>query len=379
MSDWTRFGSGSISGDEYDKFKNQVSNHGIIRKVVNVSDLEITSESLIRFSGVEFEISEKAFKDLVKILGLSTGFMHNISQKLGEKVSSKLLSMMKVAVAQDKENVCMLINKKTTKIVGFTKSAEAVLSNGAFFTLLEQTMNNHKGMEIKNMSITEAGNIEITVLNNDWEFNVGGLNDEFFKSGLVFINTPDSTIINPFNERLTCSNGLEVSSAKGMSLVLRKSSASDVSGFFDAVTNLKGIENFEIEFKKRIIRMMDTQASYAEMLTSHKAVTNHVLNTTDPDVRASIESFIPVTQVKQAYLEHNIDLNLLDNKKHKKIRTMLTVWDLVNRLTDVSSHPRKYGLELRNQSSSVFELQRLAGEISFKDEYDLESPVKQVF
>lgn len=377
--DWSKFGSGSVSNEEYQNFKKRVENNSIVRRVIPMSDLEIISDKLVGYAGVEFEITENAFKNLVKILGLSNGVMKTVTDKLGENVTSRLVSMMKTAIMAEKNSICLLVNKSNAKIVGFTNSAESILSNNAYFSLLEQTMNNHKGMEIKNMSITDAGNIEISVLNNNWEFNVGGLNDEFFKSGLVFINTPDKTIINPFNERLVCTNGLEVSSAKGMSLILSKNDSGSVSGFFDKVTNLKGINNFEQEFKARIVRMMDTQASYDEMLTVHKAVTFHVMNTQEEMTRANIESFIPLSEVKQAYLQHNIDLNLLDSKKYKKIRTMLSVWDLVNKLTDLSSHPRKYGFDLVNGSSSIFELQRLAGDITFKSEYDLEEPFKQLF
>ena len=94
---------------------------------------------------------------------------------------------------------------------------------------------------------------------------------------------------------------------------------------------------------------------------------------------ALVETFIPTTYIKQAYMEEKINLNLVEKSSYSKIRTMLNVWELVNKLTDLSSHPSKYGLSLTNGNSSIFDLQRRAGELSFKKEYDLECAVKQIF
>lgn len=370
----------NISQEQYNAFKQKALNHSVIRKIVSYRDLTLISDSIVEFAGVQFIMTDNAFKSLVKMLGLSNGVMQTITNKLGEDVSQRLLSMMKTAMSGEveKNTVCLLIDKNTTKIVGFTKSAESVLSNNAYFTLFEQTMDNHKGMHIKNMSITEEGNIEISVLNDNWEFNVGGLKDEYFKSGLVFINTPSSTIINPFNERLVCTNGMVVSH-EGLSLILKNADKGSVNGFFDAVRNLKGTINFEQEFRQRIIKMMDTQASYAELLDVRQTTEYHVANMEDPDTRATVESFLPTQYVHRAFLDQKVDINSIDKKNYAKIRTMLTVWDLVNKLTDLSSHPTQYGLMLKNGDSSIFQLQRKAGELSFKKQYDLECAVQQIF
>lgn len=382
--DYSKLRGTDVTQDQYNAFKDKALNHSVVRRVISLKDITLVSETIIEYSGVQFIITESAFKSLVKILGLSNGFLETISKNLGEEVSSKLLTMMKTSLSNttDKNSVCMLVDKSTLKIINFTKAADSILSNNAFFTLFEQTMENHTGMHIKNMGITEEGNIELSVLNDNWEFNVGGkgtgLNDEYFKSGLVFINTPTQTIVNPFNERLVCTNGMVVSH-EGLSLILRNTDTNSVNGFFDAVRNLKGTANFEQVFKQRIIKMMDTQASYGELLDIRKSCEYNILNMKDPDVRNMVETFIPTQYVHQAFLEQKIDIDTISDKNYAKIRTMLTVWDLVNKLTDLSSHPQRYGLQLTNGDSSIFSLQRKAGELSFKKQYDLECAVKQIF
>jgi len=369
-----------ITSDQYNAFKEKALNNGIIRRTISYSDIVLVSDKVIEYAGIQFEMTEGAFKSLVKMCGLSNGQLDRINTALGEKTGNQLLKMMQVAMSgtPGKNTLCMLVNKTSCKVVDFTKAAESVLSNNAFFKLFEDVMNNHAGMHIKNLALTENGNVELSVINENWEFNVGGLNDEYFNSGLVFINTPSSTIINPFNERLICTNGMVVAS-DGLSLILKNTDPTHINGFFDAVRNLKGVLNFEQEFKKRVVRMMDTQASYAELLDVRKSVEYHVANTVDPDVRATIESFIPTIEVERAFLTHLVKLNEVDKQTWKKIRTMLTVWDLVNKLTDLSSHPQRYGLTLREGNASIFQLQREAGALSFKEHYDLECQVKQVY
>lgn len=370
----------TFTTDQYNAFKDKALNNGVIRRTLSYKDIELVSDKILKYGGVDFVMTEEAFKALVRMCGLSTGQLEKINSALGEKTSHKLIQMMQVAMAgvPGKNTLCMLVNKVNCKVVGFSKAAESTLSNNAFFKLFEDVMNNHSGMQIKNMALTENGNVELSVLNKNWEFNVGGLNDEYFNSGLVFINTPGATIINPFNERLVCTNGMVVAS-EGLSLILKNTDKDHVNGFFDAVRNLKGVLNFEQEFKRRVLRMMDTQASYAELLDVRKHVEYHVANKQDPDTRSTIESFIPKIEVERAFMTHLINLSEVDTKTHKKIRTMLTVWDLVNKLTDLSSHPQRYGLTLSEGTSSIFQLQRAAGELSFKDQYDLECQIKQIF
>lgn len=381
---WSKLEGEKVSQEQYEQFKKDVTDFGIVRKVVGLTELDIVSSSLIEYGGVTFEMTEDAWKNLIKLTGLSIGVVTEINKALGEKTSKDLLNMMRVALSDnnDKRRICIMFSKKTSKIVGFTKSTEQVLGNNAFFSLFERTMNNHSGMEIKNMAINENGNVELTVLNNNWEFNVGdgitNLGDEYFKSGLAFINTPDATIVNPFAERLVCTNGM-ITAEKGLSLILKKASAGEVSQFFDKVTNLKGTINFDQELKKRIIRMMDSQASFSEMLFARKACEYEISNLKEVGRLTKLEEFIPVSEVKQAFLRKNIDLNMLSDKDYKKIRTQLTVWELVNRLTDLSSHPKQYGFRLMDDNVSVNNLQRKAGQIAFKEQYDLESPVTQIF
>lgn len=371
-----------VTNEQYLAFKDKVENHGVVRKVATYNDIKIISETELLYTptGTKFEMSKDAFTNLVKILGLGSTTIKKINATMGnDKATLALIKLMSTALSANGKSstICMLINKETAKIVGFVQAAQGVLSNHAYFALFEDVLNRHSGMVIKNMAITPEGNVQISVINNDWEFNVAGLNDEVFKSGIMFINTPTATIINPFNERLICTNGMVIAE-EGLSLVLKNSDPEKINGFYDTVRNLKGALNFEVEFKSRIIRMINTVASYKELKDVRKSMEYETANIADPDARATIESFVPLMEINRNFLLNRIDLNQVEDKFYKSIRTPMNVWELTNALTDFSSHADRYGIVLKNGNTSVFEMQKVAGQLVFSD-YDLESPIKQLY
>lgn len=377
---WSKFSGENMTSDQYESFKQSALSGTTVRKTIYFSDFSLIDETRIMYLGTEFLMTPEAFKSLVRFLGLNNVMMNKLNNTIGSNSGQKLLGLMKSALSSndDKNHICMIIDKQSTKIVDFVKSAQGVLSNGAFFGVFEDVMNNNKGMEIKNMAISNNDNVEISVINHNWEFNVSGLSDEYFKSGLVFINTPNATIINPFNERLICTNGMVVAE-EGMSLILKNGDISHQNAFFDAARNLKGILSFEQEFKRRIIRMMDTTASYDELRQARHIMDYAVRDSERGDIKETLEYFLPEMEVKRAFLKQNVDLMLLERNVWKRVRTPHTVWDVVNKLTDLSSHPIKHGLSLKDGNSSMFQLQKEAGNISFKPLYDLEVGIKQIY
>lgn len=378
----TNEGKAALNNQYFD-FKAKVMKHNALRQMVNISDIELVSEKMIIYQGGMFTMTELAFKGLVKILGFSHAQMKMFNDKLGKDITNELVKMMQISMSKkmDTKEICMVLDGTSGKIINFTKDTQAVMTNSEMLFMFERTMNNNSGMEIRNMSITDEGNLNISVVNNNWEFNMDkelGLKDEFFKSGLVFMSTPNATIIQPFNERLICTNGM-INTQKGAALILKHCDEVKKHGFFEAVTTLKGVEFSENEFKERITRMTKTKSSFGEMIRCHSSVCSNVDNSKDYNTLAIIESFLPVAEVKREFMIKGYDLDKYTQEDYQKIKTKLTVWELVNEMTDLSSHPERYGLTLANGNASIFNLQRTAGELAFKPKYDLETVLPDLF
>ncbi len=368
----------TVTQADYQSFKKLVMGGNATRKSIPLTEFVIKSEEVLIVRGVPMEMTKEAFSSLRKFLKIGSATYKDINKTIdnGQDINLSILCAMQMEMAKDVNNnsICIIIDNTSLKIINFVKSAQGVLSNQSFLELFEDTMSNHSNMVIKNLAVNE-GIVEISVINNDWEFDVDGMKDEFFKSGVVFINTPDSTIINPFNERLVCTNGMVVSES-GMSLILKKGGTEkETNVFFDNARNLKGFESFGVKFKKRIIHMMNTTASYKELHNATAAMFDAV-DSSDPSVKETIDYYMCNNEIKRAYLKHNIDLTMLDQRQWARIYTMHTVWDLVNHLTELSSHPVKHGLSLKEGNTGMFTLQKNAGELAFKEIYDLESPIQ---
>jgi hypothetical protein len=365
---------------EYEAFKQMALTKSIIRKIVSLAQLEFVDKQTIKFNGQVLPMTDNGFKEFIKILGLSQGQNKNIEGLLGEKYQQQLITVMRSALAtnDDKHKVVMLLDPDY-KVVGFNKSNQVILSNEGYLQVFEDVMNANPSMEIKNMAITDGGNLEISTINHNWQFDVARLKNEYFKSGLVFLNTPNAMVVNPFTERLTCTNGSTISE-KGLSIILNSTEESHFKGFFDKLRSIQNISHVEDVFKSRVAKMMFASASMAEVYKVRRIVDEHVSNSDfDRDARVAVEHLIPTKWLEEQFKLEKYDITQMDHKAHQKIRSNLSVWDLVNRLTEVASNPAKHGVFLKHGTNSVFAMQREAGELMFKKQYDFEEPIKQIF
>ena len=386
--------------NNYQKFKAEATDKTFLRKKVLLANIKVTNKPnadganyfLTYDDGArkaEIKMDTAALKSLIKLLGLSITVMDSFTEAIGAKAAENLLDLMRRAL-QGKEGrnmVTLIVDTRTKNIVNIQREDSSILSNNAFFHLFEEVMNSHPTMKIKNMAFTDGGSLTISVVNSNWEFNIGGLKEEYFHSGLTFIQTHNATIITPFNERLTCTNGMVITE-NSASIKLVNSSAEHINGFFAAVREIKDMKFFEQTFKRRVVLMMNTVASVSELRKAHHTLTDE-FDLNDPHTRSKIESSLGYDYVAKSYMNHRIDIIQADENLRKKYRTDKTVWDLVNVMTDLSSHTSQYYLQFRNSTdrdSSIFRVQRAAGEICYKNPYDLQhenlinpfdSPVKQ--
>lgn len=374
------FGQPVITTEKYESFKKEALGKSLLRQEGLLSDLKVLSEDRIEYKGTKMEMTSDAFGSLVKVLGLNKTVMGNFDKALGKGAQTELIDVMRSALASDaaKNKMALVMNAKTGAIVDVRKNAGSVLSNSAFFSLFEDVMNKHTNMNIKRMSVNSNGSLDITAVNPGWEFQVARISDEVFHSGLAFGNNYNKSIISPFTERLICTNGMVVQE-KGMSIELLGHSAGDLTTFLGAVRSIADVSYFENEFKGRVNRMANTVASYDEM---HHAYTNikHWLSVEDSEVMKTINEQLPLQDVRADYLRVGLDIENEKKVTWRKAETPMSVWEVANVVTDLASHPEAYGITMRGENTrGVLALQKLAGELAFKKEYDHEGNIPSIF
>lgn len=382
----------NFTAAEYDIFKKYAEEKQPVLKMLPLGTIKLINENTIEITYIKdnvrktgvFEISKQALKSLVRLYKLTATAFSTLSDTFDNEQISKIIEQIKYKSTTDlaNTNVMLSIAKGRNYIIDIIKTgSEAnIINTNQYFKLVESALNGFEcnGMEVKNLVVSEDGNLAITVLNNNWTFDAG-FNDEFFKTGMTLIKTPTSMIINPFNERLVCRNGM-ISSDKQHSLVLNSTSKDAMKVFFEKAQDFgKSRGAFERDFKERVIKMLSHNASYAEVEYVYNTIKNNI-NTQHERSKIYLDSTVSLNEIYAEYLKKtHIHLETKNDAYKKRIITDYNLWELVNILTDISSNVTKHDLDYINTNDAVFNMQKAAGNLSFKNEYDLGDSVPQIF
>jgi hypothetical protein len=373
-----------IDSAVYAQFKKEALDNALLRKQFALGTVKIESPEEVILGDKKFKMTEDAFYSFVRVLNLNKQIVRKFDNTLGEKATAAIMDIMKRAIAASgKTNtIVAVLNRNSQEIVDFRKNAQTVLSNDSMIKLFEDVMNTHSGMYIKNMSASKNGSLEISVLNDNWEFDLHKLPDEQFKSGLFFANMPSKSIITSFNERLVCLNGM-VTTDKNMAITLESTDANSVRGFFDAVRDIKDVRFFETKIKESIGNTMDVVASYREVMDVHGLIFNEIAFDKGDmlqaaNIYAMLDQYIPEKEIRAAYLSAGFDLQT-NTSRWKQCQTNLTIWELVNTLTYAATHFQSRGISFKHDTASIFKLQKKAGELTFKGNYDLGTKIPNVY
>jgi hypothetical protein len=384
MANFSQSDKVGIDSAVYSEFKKQALDNSLKRKEFSLSSVHVNNPEEVVFGKTKMKMTEEAFYSFVKVLNLNKQIVSKLDNTLGEKATATIMDLMRKSIASSgkQTTVVAVLNEKTGEIVDFRKNATNVLSNSAMLNLFEDVMEAQSGMRIKNLSTTSSGSLEINVLNDNWEFGMSDMKDEMFKSGLCFTNTATKSIISPFNERLICANGM-VAMERGMSIVLESNDRNSVTGFFDAVRSIKDVNFFEDSFKSKITRAVETVASYREMMSVYNLILGQIAyEAGDMNAAAQVygmlDHYIPEKEVRAAYLAAGYDLGV-NTKSWKLAKTNTSIWELINALTYCATHLQSQGFRFKYGESSVFNLQKMAGDLTFRKDYDLGVKLPSVY
>ena len=387
----------TFNASQYEEFKKYAEEVQPVMKQLPLGSLSIINSKQVKITIVEdgqlktsiFTLSADGLKSLLKMFNLNITTYDSLSGAMGEKAMQIIIEQLqnKMTSEAKTKTVIVSISKKTKEVISVIKSRDedTLMDNTKYFRLVEEALSGFEssGMKIKNLTVSSEGNLAITIVNKNWTFDVegikSGLKDEYFNTGMTLIKTPNKLVINPFNERLVCTNGM-ISTENTHSLVLNSTRKEDIDVFFEKAKNFgKGRNAFESDFKNRIITMLGTNASFNEVLGCYNAV-NYTLNSGHERSKILLNSMFNVHDINGQFVKQTgINLFDQDNKYKSKVITEYNMWELVNLMTDLSSNTHKHEFEFSNLNTTVFELQKYAGGITFKKEYDLGNSIPQIF
>ena len=316
-----------------------------IRKTVAVRELDIVNDSTVEYNGHRLAMTGTAFKQLISMLGMSQTFAKRFEKLFDADIKARFINQMKNAMATQMNKITLIVSPISKKVVGFTKNASSLVSNERFIDLAEQIIDQH-GFEVTNWGVNpDRGDVTINAYNPKAEFDVAGLKDEVFSTGLTLRNSVNKGIqVMPYVNRKWCANGLTTPLA-AESYELVNLTKPNMEKFFQHMAKLRK-QGFQPEgFQSLIKRANETSASMYELQRAHNLAKRHVGD--------AVDNWIPLNQNKAAYRKANIDIDNFNHDQLKNARSNQSIWSLTNGLTHIATWaPERLAFDMGDREST---------------------------
>ena len=354
----------TLSTEMFNQAKAEAVNNQLIRKEISLSEFNVVDNNHIQIDGVAIEVTDKAFGKLLGRLRIPKAFAKRFSEGFGNDGLRQLVQMMKTAksTAND-QTVTLLVDPGTRKITDILPAGYASISNESFFDFSTRYIDQY-GLGVTHVSSSPYGGSQINCVSQNGMFYVPGMKDEVFQTGVTFRNTPTRGLeVSPYLSRLICTNGM-TSTAFAENYGLHSLNDKSINEFNEHMIRMASTGFQPVGLADTIRKAHNTDASLAEM---QKAVS--ALLSTDQRVDYDyIQRYIPIDRAMKAYDMAGADPNTFTQVQLKNAKSGMSVWDVVNGMTNFASNDQRYKIE----DSKMGNLMVTAGNILTKKQYDTE-------
>lgn len=365
MSSIITLGSPLIAQKRQDTINSQA-----IRKTVAFADINILDDKTIEFKGSRLHVTPDFFKQLLKMIGMSQTFAGKFESLFNVETKTAFINRIKDAMASNAgglAEVTLIVNPTTKSVIGLAKNATDMISNDRFLDVVDRIVDQN-GLEISNWSIDPMkGMVNINTFNPKAEFQVAGLNDEVFKGGVTFQNSPNGGFqVLPYVNRMWCTNGLTTAFAQE-AYTLQSLDAGTMEKFFEQLNDLRKRNFAPSMFSDQVKQAIATPASIAELQNGYYMIEKFAGDRTD--------NWIPLKENMNAYAKNGFEF--MSAAQMKGARSNTSVWDLVNGVNHFASHGASI-IDTNMQDYDATRLMVQAGNI-FGKQYDHANQMPDIF
>lgn len=354
----------TLSNQVYQDRKIEAVQNQILRKEVNLSELEVVDNTHIRVDGVTIELSQKAFAKLLGRLRIPKAFAKRFEDGFGQDGLRQLVQMMKtMKVSKNDQMVTLLVDQKAKNISDILPHNYASISNESFLNFSEQYINQY-GLEVTHMGSDPLGGVTINTVSPNSLLQVPGMKNELFHTGVTFRNTPERGLeVSPFLNRMVCTNGM-TSTAFSETYGLHQLNDRNINEFNEHMLRMASTGFQPIGLADTIKKASYTNASVAEV----EQALNRVLNVDKNIPYEYMQRYIPLDRITKAYDIQGVNTGELTGKQRTTANSGLTVWELVNGITNFASNDTRFNLNDNTRGNLMVN----AGNILMKKEYDMD-------
>ena len=354
----------TLSQSAFDVKKAEAINNQLMRKEITLSEFNVVDNNHIDIDGVKIEVTDKAFGKLLGRLRIPKAFAKRFSDGFGNDGLRQLVTMMKSAKSsRNEQTVTLLVDPSSRKITDILPAGYASISQENFVDFASRYIDQY-GLGVTHMGSDLYGGTQINCVSPQGMFNVPGMTNEVFNTGVTFRNTPTRGLeVSPYLERLICSNGM-TSTAFAENYGLHNLSEKNINEFNEHMIRMASTNFQPMGLADSIKKANNTDASLAELQRAASSILS-LDKTIDYNY---IQKYIPVDRAMKAYSDLGADPNTFTKVQLKNAKSGMSVWDVVNGMTNFASNDSKYTIN----EGKMGNLMVTAGNILCKKQYDTE-------
>ena len=354
----------TLSTEMFNQAKAEAVSNQLIRKEISLSEFNVIDNNHIQIDGTAIEVTDKAFAKLLGRLRIPKAFAKRFSEGFGNDGLRQLVQMMKTAKSSaNDQTVTLLVDPSTRKITDILPAGYASISNESFFDFATRYIDQY-GLGVTHVGSNPYGGSQINCVSQNGIFSVPGMDKEVFQTGVTFRNTPTRGLeVSPFLNRLICTNGI-TSTAFAENYGLHSLNDKSINEFNEHMIRMASTGFQPVGLADTIRKAHNTDASLAEM---QKAVS--ALLSTDQRVDYDyIQRYLPLDRAMKAYDMAGADPNTFTQIQLKNAKSGMSVWDVVNGMTNFASNDTRYKIDNQKMGN----LMVTAGNILTKKQFDTE-------
>lgn len=354
----------TLSQSAFDVKKAEAINNQLMRKEITLSEFNVIDNNHIDVDGVKIEVTDKAFGKLLGRLRIPKAFAKRFSEGFGNDGLRQLITMMKSAKSsRNEQTVTLLVDPSTRKITDILPAGYASISQESFIDFASRYIDQYN-LGVTHMGSSQYGGTQINCVAPQGMFNVPGMTNEVFNTGVTFRNTPTRGLeVSPYLERLICANGM-TSTAFAENYGLHNLNDKNINEFNEHMIRMASTNFQPVGLADNIKKANNTDASLAEMQRAASSILS-LDKAVDYDY---VQKYIPVERAFKAYSQLGADPNTFTKAQMKNAKSGMSVWDLVNGMTNFASNDTKFNIN----EGKMGNLMVTAGNILCKKQYDTE-------
>ena len=358
----------TLSQSAFDVKKAEAINNQLMRKEITLSEFNVVDNNHIDIDGVKIEVTDKAFGKLLGRLRIPKAFAKRFSDGFGNDGLRQLVTMMKSAKSsRNEQTVTLLVDPSSRKITDILPAGYASISQENFVDFASRYIDQY-GLGVTHMGSDLYGGTQINCVSPQGMFNVPGMTNEVFNTGVTFRNTPTRGLeVSPYLNRLVCSNGM-TSTSFSETYGLHELTDKSISEFNDHMISMASTGFQPVGLADKIKMANNTDASIAEvqramstMLTADKKIDFEYM-----------QRYLPINRVMKAYSDIGAEPSTFTTKQLQNAKSGLSIWEVVNGITNFASNDTRYNIDDHKTSNLMVS----AGNLLMKKNFDTEALIQ---